>query len=571
MKSNGTAKVVIDIEGSPNGLSPITNLAINFKETTLSVTPRLRINGRRLSMSSLTPDTPVGGSVARDFPEDRLGTPRLTRNVLRGPGSKFLMRRMNSAPLTSTSTTETVSPGLDGNKENSRGMLLSPIKRDGISSMVLGSPLRSRTLFDNHDSNSQDSGYAASDEPQIGFRFAEPSGFAPKKSSIEPSPMKKIPELLLSPQSKLFTSTTMRSSSEGKVKPINFYSTESFDDGFLELNDLDKSFTDENTELPAGLGNLLTGALISTNLDETLPLADNDTPIITTRPPLRRTASMIENYTSPASSKAKMGLFREEIFSPSDQSPCEKIPFKRPREVENSSAKRRKYNSLHTLSENSPRYKLQRSISETAATSLASVLQKNDLIADFSRPYALPIVSGRHEDLKSITSDTLANLINGSYDNTISSFKIIDCRYPYEYEGGHIKGSLNLYTREQVQAELFNGTSSDENSSNDRNILIFHCEFSLERGPTLSRFLRRCDRSISSYPSLKYPEVYLLHGGYESFFSSHKTLCVPCSYQPMVDPKHENDLRKFRVKSNSWSGDMKRPPGRSSLKRLGLF
>lgn len=109
----------------------------------------------------------------------------------------------------------------------------------------------------------------------------------------------------MSPQSKLPTNTTLKSSSEGKVKPINFYSSESFDDGFLELGDLDKSFSDENSELPVGLGNLLTGPLIS--LDDTLPLADNDTPIITTtRPPLRRTASMIENYTSPASSKVSI-------------------------------------------------------------------------------------------------------------------------------------------------------------------------------------------------------------------------------------------------------------------------
>ena len=52
-----------------------------------------------------------------------------------------------------------------------------------------------------------------------------------------------------------------------------------------------------------------------------------------------------------------------------------------------------------------------------------------DLIADFSRPYALPFVSGRHEDLKSITSETLASLINGEFNAKVNSFKIIDCRF----------------------------------------------------------------------------------------------------------------------------------------------
>lgn len=29
-------------------------------------------------------------------------------------------------------------------------------------------------------------------------------------------------------------------------------------------------------------------------------------------------------------------------------------------------------------------------------------------------------------------------MISGRYDDVISSFRLIDCRYPYEYEGGHV-------------------------------------------------------------------------------------------------------------------------------------
>ena len=154
-----------------------------------------------------------------------------------------------------------------------------------------------------------------------------------------------------------------------------------------------------------------------------------------------------------------MGLFRDETVS--KQSPGEKLPFKRPREIDSNSCKRRKSNSLHTIPDKvlkdayKSRYKLQRSISETAASSLALTLHKceifvlffwnfpsknftvivysqfitADLIADFSRPYALPFVSGRHEDLKSITSETLASLINGEFNAKVNSFKIIDCRF----------------------------------------------------------------------------------------------------------------------------------------------
>ena len=61
---------------------------------------------------------------------------------------------------------------------------------------------------------------------------------------------------------------------------------------------------------------------------------------------------------------------------------------------------------------------------------------------------------------------------------------VIDCRYPYEYEGGHIQGSLNLYTPDAVKAH-FMQRSTENRSDCTRNIIVFHCEFSSERGPKL--------------------------------------------------------------------------------------
>ena len=64
---------------------------------------------------------------------------------------------------------------------------------------------------------------------------------------------------------------------------------------------------------------------------------------------------------------------------------------------------------------------------------------------------------------------------------------------------------------------------------NKRVVLIFHCEFSSERGPKLSRFLRSKDRSANKdcYPHLHYPELYLLDGGYKSFFETVKVGSKP--------------------------------------------
>ena len=33
----------------------------------------------------------------------------------------------------------------------------------------------------------------------------------------------------------------------------------------------------------------------------------------------------------------------------------------------------------------------------------------------------------------------MAALLRGQYRDTVEDFLIVDCRYPYEYQGGHIK------------------------------------------------------------------------------------------------------------------------------------
>uniref|UniRef100_A0A170ZL51 protein-tyrosine-phosphatase n=1 Tax=Triatoma infestans TaxID=30076 RepID=A0A170ZL51_TRIIF len=174
--------------------------------------------------------------------------------------------------------------------------------------------------------------------------------------------------------------------------------------------------------------------------------------------------------------------------------------------------------------------------------------------------------------LKTISSETLAKLIHGDFKETIESYKIIDCRYPYEYEGGHIKGAINIYTCDDIIRELLETRSAnqpeDKKVIKRENVLIFHCEFSSERGPFLSRFLRREDRAGNEYPYLHYPEVYLLHGGYSEFFKTYEALCEPRSYRAMQDPAHSTELKHFRAKSKSWAPGYHKKQTIRSLTRL---
>lgn len=48
--------------------------------------------------------------------------------------------------------------------------------------------------------------------------------------------------------------------------------------------------------------------------------------------------------------------------------------------------------------------------------------------------------------------------------------------------------------------------------------------------------MRNHDRSLNVYPSLMFPEVYLLHGGYKEFFETNQIFCSPASYRPMLEP-----------------------------------
>ncbi|KAJ8304192.1 hypothetical protein KUTeg_017775 [Tegillarca granosa] len=142
-------------------------------------------------------------------------------------------------------------------------------------------------------------------------------------------------------------------------------------------------------------------------------------------------------------------------------------------------------------------------------------------------------------------NDDMVDVLGGKYDDVIGDFNIIDCRYPYEYNGGHIKTQHNKPTT----------------NTNKASILIFHCEFSSERGPKLCRYLRAKDREMNSsnYPALNYPEVYLLNGGYKEFFlSGNKQWCEPMEYKPMLDSQHTEELRHFRAKSKSWTAGERR-------------
>ncbi|KAA1085150.1 cell division cycle- protein [Puccinia graminis f. sp. tritici] len=184
----------------------------------------------------------------------------------------------------------------------------------------------------------------------------------------------------------------------------------------------------------------------------------------------------------------------------------------------------------------------------------------------------LPCHKVSSDGLMRISPETMDKFLEGAYDDRISKKMIIDCRFGYEFDAGHIREAINLHDKEDaetmlLQGALFNGGNRDvpipsESGKPDPNgetkkvVLVFHCEYSAMRAPTVAKHLREQDRhkNMTHYPALHYPEIYILEGGFAKYHSHSPQHCNG-SYVRMDDPTHradrQADLNLFRTRQSS--------------------
>ncbi|XP_048190495.1 M-phase inducer phosphatase 1 isoform X2 [Perognathus longimembris pacificus] len=305
------------------------------------------------------------------------------------------------------------------------------------------------------------------------------------------------------------------------------------DDGFMDLLDGENLKNDEET--PSGMASLWTAPLV-----------------------MRRTTN-IGNGCKLFESPSQCVFSSRSAMKRTDRSQ---------EESPQGSTKRRK--SLVGASPGGSPEILHQSLSSTSSLkgTIENILDNDprDLIGDFSKGYLFHTVAGKHQDLKYISPEIIASVLNGKFANLIKEFVIIDCRYPYEYEGGHIKGAVNLHMEEEVEEFLLKKPIVPTDGK--RVIVVFHCEFSSERGPRMCRYVRERDRLGNEYPKLHYPELYVLKGGYKEFFLKCQSHCEPPSYRPMHHEDFKEDLKKFRTKSRTWAGEKSKREMYSRLKKL---
>ncbi|CAA90849.1 protein tyrosine phosphatase (M phase inducer) Cdc25 [Schizosaccharomyces pombe] len=183
---------------------------------------------------------------------------------------------------------------------------------------------------------------------------------------------------------------------------------------------------------------------------------------------------------------------------------------------------------------NSTRLGLFKSQDLVCVTPKQSTKESERFISSHVEDLSLPCFAVKEDSLKRITQETLLGLLDGKFKDIFDKCIIIDCRFEYEYLGGHISTAVNLNTKQAIVDAFLSKPLTH------RVALVFHCEHSAHRAPHLALHFRNTDRRMNShrYPFLYYPEVYILHGGYKSFYENHKNRCDPINYVPMNDASH---------------------------------
>lgn len=117
-----------------------------------------------------------------------------------------------------------------------------------------------------------------------------------------------------------------------------------------------------------------------------------------------------------------------------------------------------------------------------AASGLDSIMDIDD-----TPSLQLPHFNSDEESLPRITKETMIDVLDGRYGQCYDRSVVIDCRFEYEYDGGHIEGAINVNDKARLANQLF------ESSPSDKTLLIFHCEYSAHRAPIMYVYQYRKD------------------------------------------------------------------------------
>jgi M-phase inducer tyrosine phosphatase len=110
----------------------------------------------------------------------------------------------------------------------------------------------------------------------------------------------------------------------------------------------------------------------------------------------------------------------------------------------------------------------------------------------------------KEDGLMRVDFKTVDDLLDGVYSNKLAAYHIIDCRFDYKYNGGHIPSAININTTSALDEFLLGKNvikpkPSTSGDSISKTVLIFHCEFSAKRAPTFAKHIRSKDCAMNNH------------------------------------------------------------------------
>lgn len=93
--------------------------------------------------------------------------------------------------------------------------------------------------------------------------------------------------------------------------------------------------------------------------------------------------------------------------------------------------------------------------------------------------HTLPCFTVKDDPLRRIKKAVFLDILDNKYNQHYDEYFVVDCRFDYEYQGGHVEGAINVNTTEALEHIFFNEPKTG------KVLIIFHCEFSACRAPRM--------------------------------------------------------------------------------------
>jgi rhodanese-related sulfurtransferase len=162
--------------------------------------------------------------------------------------------------------------------------------------------------------------------------------------------------------------------------------------------------------------------------------------------------------------------------------------------------------------------------------SIAELILPLPDFSEFNEENAISITPQSFGSIEQIESSRFEKMLVEENKNLV----IIDARYPYEYNRGRIRKAQNCFSEAQMKRIY------DKHCHTRNTCIVFYCEFSSERGPSMAEKFRNYDRTKNEWPNITFPEFYILKGGFSNFYQEMPQHCEG-EYCQMRDPQYVKD------------------------------